>query len=88
MADEQNKQKQGGDMDTADTAREGFSADELGQASIYDDPTMIAQQMRRGDESKGDPDARDTAGATAVPDTPRGRADQDTVPSRKGEASR
>lgn len=85
MADEQNRQKQSGDMDTTDAQAEGFSADELGAASIYDDPTQIAQQMRRGDETKGDPNARDAAGATAVKDTQQGRADQDTVPTRTNE---
>ncbi len=78
-ANEQNKQKQSGDMDTTDTEREGFSADELGQASIYDDATQIAQQMRRGDESKGDPNARDTAGATDPNDTTQEREDRDTT---------
>jgi hypothetical protein len=85
-ANEQNKQKQSGDMDTTDTEREGFSADELGQASIYDDTTQIAQQMRRGDESKGDPNARDTVGATDFKDTEEGRNDQDTVSHDKSAA--
>ena len=84
-ANEQNRQKQSGDMDTTNTEREGFSAEELGQASIYDDPTMIAQQMRRGDESKGDPDARDAVGATASKDIEEGRTDRDTVPAAIGE---
>lgn len=79
MADEQNQQKQGGDMDSTDTQTDGFSADELGQASIYDDPTQIAQQMQRGDESQGDPDARGTAGATTFKDTEEGRTDKDTT---------
>ncbi len=83
MADEQNQQKQGGDMDTTGATREGFSADELGAASNYDDSTMIAQQMRRGDATQGDPNARDTTGATAVEDTPQGRNDQDTAPHDK-----
>lgn len=85
-ADEQNKQKQSGDMDSTGTEREGFSADELGQASIYDDPTQIAQQMQRGDESQGDPNARATAGATDFKDTEEGRTDKDTVPHDKSAA--
>ncbi len=64
MANEQNRQKQSGDKDTTETQADGFSAEELGQASAYDDPTLIAQQMRRGDESKGDLNARDVVGAT------------------------
>lgn len=78
-ANEQNRQKQSGDKDTTGAEREGFSADELGQASIYDDPTQIAQQMQRGDESKGDPNARDTAGATDFKDMEEGRTDRDTT---------
>ena len=58
MASEQNNQKQDGDKDSTDTGRDNFSADELGAASIYDDPTQIAQQMRRGDESQGDANDR------------------------------
>ncbi|MEJ7711730.1 MAG: hypothetical protein WKF84_18155 [Pyrinomonadaceae bacterium] len=68
---EDNQQKQSGDKDATQTEREGFSAEELGQASIYDDQTTIAQQMRRGDESKGDADERDTVGAANVKDTAR-----------------
>jgi len=79
MADEQNLQKQDGDKDSTGTQNEGFTADELGQASIYDDSTLIAQQMQRGDESQGDPDARSTAGATAFKDTEEGRTDKDTT---------
>ncbi len=60
--------------------QDGFTAEELGAASGYDDATQIAQQMRRGDESQGDPDSRDTAGATAFKDTEEGRTDRDTVP--------
>lgn len=79
MADKQNLQKQSGDQDTAQTAREGFTAEELGHASIYDDPTQIAQQMRRGDESVGDPNARDVVGASEVGNTNEARQDQDTT---------
>jgi len=85
-ANEQNQQKQSGDADTTDTARDGFTAEELGQASIYDDPTQIAQQMRRGDESQGDPNDRDEVGATNFKDTEEGRADRDTVPHNPSDA--
>jgi hypothetical protein len=78
-ANEQNQQKQSGDADTTDTERDGFTAEELGQASIYDDPTQIAQQMRRGDESQGDPNDRDAVGATNFKDLEEGRTDRDTV---------
>ena len=85
MANEQNKQKQNADTDAGpqQVQQDGFTAEELGQASIYDDPTMIAQQMRRGDESKGDSNDRDVVGATDFKDTEEGRTDQDTVPHDK-----
>lgn len=76
---QQTRTKQEADEDTTDTTRDGFSADELGAASIYDDPTQIAQQMRRGDESQGDPNARDAVGATDFKDTEEGRTDRDTT---------
>ncbi|MEJ7616367.1 MAG: hypothetical protein WKF30_05215 [Pyrinomonadaceae bacterium] len=82
MADEQNSQKQSGDQDATQTAREGFTAEELGQASIYDDSTQIAQQMRRGDESQGDPNERDVVGATDVKNTNEARQDQDTTAAK------
>lgn len=85
-ANEQNKQKQSGDLDTTDTTRDGFSADELGEASIYDDPTQIAQQMRRGDESQGDPNDRDVVGATNFKDTEEGRTDRDTTAHNPSDA--
>ena len=50
--------------------RNGFTAEELGEQSSYDDGTDIARRMRRGDESKGDPDERDTAGAVKSEDAP------------------
>lgn len=78
MAREPKTVKQSADKDSTETEREGFSADELGAASIYNDPTEIAQQMRRGDETEGDADARDHTGATRAEDTPQGRQDRDT----------
>ena len=85
MANEQNEQKQSADKDAApgQVQQDGFTAEELGQASIYDDQTTIAQQMRRGDESKREPDGRDVVGATDFKDIEEGRTDQDTVPHNK-----
>ncbi len=80
MAQEPKTQKQSLDKDSTDTERDGYSADELGAVSIYDDPTQIAQQMRRGDESQPDPNDRDVVGATDFKDTGEGREDQDTAP--------
>ncbi len=70
-------------MKQSNPEREGFTAEELGEASIYDDATQIAQQMRRGDETQGDPNSRDIAGVAAFKDTEEGRTDRDTVPRTK-----
>ena len=37
-------------------------AEELGEQSAYEDTTEFTRRLRRGDESKGDPDERDVAG--------------------------
>lgn len=66
MTNETNEQKQSADKDSNDETREGHGAKELGEASIYNDSTEIAQQMRRGDETKGDADERDTVGASSA----------------------
>jgi hypothetical protein len=57
------KQNAGEDEQSQQVERDGFTAEELGEASAYENETEVAQRMRRGDESKGDPDARDTVGA-------------------------
>ena len=61
MQDEFNKQKQDADedKDPENVEIDGFTAEELGEASAYDSTTEMAQMMRRGDESK--PDADDQA---------------------------
>lgn len=64
--------------------REGFTAEELGEQSIYDDATDMQRQMLRGDETKGDPNNRDTAGTTGIKDTNEARQDQDTRPTTSG----
>ena len=68
MPNEFNKQKQEADEDRnpQDVKREGFSSEELGEASSYTDSTEMAQQMRRGDETIGDPNDRDVVGATTA----------------------
>ena len=68
MPNEFNKQKQEADedRDPQNVELEGFTAAELGEASAYNDATEIAQQMRRGDETKGDPNDRDVVGATTA----------------------
>ncbi len=66
MPNEFNKQKQDADKDRdpQNVKQDGFTAEELGEASSYNDTTEIAQQMRRGDETEGDPNERDVVGAT------------------------
>lgn len=66
MQDQPNKQKQEADEDSdpKNVEQDGFTAEELGAASAYTDSTEMAQQMRRGDESKGDPNDRDAVGAS------------------------
>jgi hypothetical protein len=56
-----------------DVKKEGWSADELGEESSYEDETETSRRLRRGDETAGDPNARDVAGAISEQDTPHGR---------------
>ena len=39
------------------------SEEQVGSKSAYDDETETQRRIQRGDESKGDPDERDEAGA-------------------------
>lgn len=68
MQDQFNQQKQDADedKDPKNVEQDGFTAEELGEASAYDSTTEIAQMMRRGDESKGDPNDRDVVGDTTA----------------------
>jgi hypothetical protein len=58
-------------------------ADDLGKESAYEGTTEFEQRMRRGDESKGDPDERDVVGdyaedaATADPAADQGLVRRD-----------
>ena len=85
MQGQPNEQKQDADedRDPQNVEIDGFTAEELGEASAYDSTTDMAQMMRRGDESKPDADDRDVVGATtsaiddkkAVPRHQRGEDD-------------
>ncbi|MDQ3684344.1 MAG: hypothetical protein M3430_01915 [Acidobacteriota bacterium] len=55
------------------------SASELGEQSAYQGPTEMQQQISRGDETKGDPNARDVVGAINPDETPEEREDRDTT---------
>ncbi len=59
--------------------QDGFTAEELGEASSYEGTTEMGQRMRRGNEEEQNKDDRDVAGATDFADTPEGRSDKDTV---------
>lgn len=53
--------------------REGWSAPDLGEESAYEGTTEIDRRLRRGDESAGDPDERDVAGAIPENEMPHRR---------------
>ncbi len=65
-------------MAKGDVKKEGWSAEELGEQSSYEGTTEISRRLRRGDETAGDPNARDVAGAIPEEDTPHGREARDT----------
>ena len=66
MQEQPNKNKQAADedRDPKNVKLDGFDAVQLGEASAYNDSTEMAQQMRRGDETEGDPNSRDVVGAS------------------------
>jgi hypothetical protein len=64
-------------MEKAKVKKNGWSAEELGEQSTYEDTTEISRRLRRGDETVGDPNARDVAGAIPEEDTPHGREARD-----------
>lgn len=64
-------------MTQKDVKKEGWSAEDLGEESSYEDETEISRRLRRGDETEGDPDARDVAGAVAEEHTPHGSERRD-----------
>ncbi len=68
-------------MKKRNVKRENWTAGELGEQSSYDDETEIARRLRRGEETKGDADARDVAGDVPLEETPERREDQDTPTS-------
>jgi hypothetical protein len=67
--------KQNGRSDSEETnvKKEEWSADDLGEQSTYEGTTEISRRLRRGDETVGDPDERDVAGAIPEKDMPHGR---------------
>jgi hypothetical protein len=67
-------------MAKQDVKKDGWSAEELGQQSSYEGATEIGRRLRRGDETTGDPNARDVAGTIPEKDMPHGREIQDRPP--------
>ncbi len=65
-------------MPEEDSKSDELTAEEIGEQSIYEGETEMQSRILRGDETEGDPDSRDVAGATAVRDTPEERTDRDT----------
>lgn len=53
-----------------------LSAEEIARQASKADEDDIYRRVRRGDETKGDPDKRDVAGAIDFEDTPRGREER------------
>jgi hypothetical protein len=65
-------------MAKADVEKEGWNAEELGEQSSYEGATEIDRRLRRGDETAGDPDARDLAGVMPDEDNSNEREVRDT----------
>lgn len=53
--------------------RDKWDAETISDESVNQTPDEIVRQVLRGDESKGEADNRDTAGASKSNDTPQGR---------------
>lgn len=72
-----------GDRPANGPKREGWGAEDLGEQSSYEGTTEMSRRLRRGNETAGDPNERDVAGAIPNEDTPQGRE----VPRRPGESA-
>lgn len=78
MATNENK-----DKDITNVERDEWNAEELTEQSPYLESDEVQRQMLRGDESKGDADARDIVGSNQSKDTPQGRRE-----AKRGDESR
>jgi len=68
--------------------REGLSSGQIKkitEESGYNDSDGVLRQTLRDDETKGNPDDRDVAGATGFEDTPHGR--EETKNDKAGAAN-
>lgn len=65
--------------DEAQAQRDGWDAGEIAEQSSYGMEDEIKREVSRGDETKGDPDARDVVGgASPSIDTWQGREEAKT----------
>ena len=60
-------------MQQKERENDRVTADEIVEQGSVITPDEVHRQIRRGDESKGDPDARDVAGGPDPNETPQGR---------------
>lgn len=63
-------------MEQTSSSRTKLTPEEIAEQASQPDEDQIFRQPRRGDESKGDPDDRDVAGALDHEDTPHGREER------------
>ena len=54
-------------------SRAGWDADEVAREASQQQEDEIQRQIKRGDETKGDPNVRDIAGSVDSNETPQGR---------------
>lgn len=69
----------------ADPVEDDFSSSDIAEEGSLNDQDDVQRQMLRGDESKGDPDQRDNAGAPDHDETPHGYADTKTQIKKESE---
>lgn len=75
----------GSENRTSHGSRQGWKVDDLAAEGSQINEDEIQRQMLRGDETKGDPDERDNAGAVDSKDTPQGR--EEAKRNHKGAAN-
>lgn len=61
--------KQNSDKSSGNPKKDGFSAEELGEESIYEEETEIAQRIRRENKDKEEGDEADIVGSVERPKT-------------------
>lgn len=56
--------------------RQGWDSDEIAEEASQKDEDEIQREMKRGDETKGNPNERDDAGAVKESETAHGREEK------------